>query len=85
MWANDIFSVENKFSLTKKPLSAKVFLSIGELENEKDKLTLQQFESSLTKYPGVKTNLFVFPNESHISIIPAMISRTMKVLFPKKE
>jgi predicted alpha/beta superfamily hydrolase len=85
MWANDILEAESKYSKTNSSLNAKVFLSIAELEGEKDISNLSKFEELLKRYNGLNTKLVVFKDESHTSVGPAMISRTMRILFSKKD
>ena len=85
MWANDILEAESNYSKTNSSLNAKVFLSIAELEGEKDITNLVKFEDLLKKYNGLNSKLVVFKDESHTSVGPAMISRTMKVLYSKKD
>lgn len=84
MWSNDIFSVESNFRKQHDQLPAKVFLSIGQFEGEKDKATLREFEALIVKYPGIQSSMTLFTDESHVSVIPAMISRTMRVLYSNK-
>jgi hypothetical protein len=84
MWSNDIFSVESNFRKQHDQLPAKVFLSIGQFEGEKDKATLREFETLIVKYPGIQSSMTLFNDESHVSVIPAMISRTMRVLYSHK-
>lgn len=85
MWANDILQAENNYAQTHTSLNAKVFFSIGELENAADVSNLVKFESLLKKYIGLNSTLVIFKDETHTSVGPAMISRTMKVLYSKKE
>lgn len=85
MWANDILQVEKNYAQTHTNLNAKVFFSIGELEGEADISNLLKFEALLKKYNGVNSKLVIFKDETHTSVGPAMISRTMKVLYSKKD
>lgn len=85
MWANDILQAEKNYAQTHTNLNAKVFFSIGELEGEADKSNLLKFEALLKKYNGVNAELVIFKDETHTSVGPAMISRTMKVLYSKKD
>lgn len=85
MWDKDIFNVEKKYAQTHTNLNARVFLSIGDLEGEPNITTLLKFEEVLKKYSEIKAHTVIFKDESHTSVVPAMISRTMKVLYSKKD
>lgn len=85
MWANDIFPIEERYAQTHNNINAKVFLSIGELEGEKEINNLLKFDSVIKKYNGLNSNIVIFKDESHTSVSPAMISRTIKILYSKKD
>jgi len=85
MWANDILQAEKNYAQTHTNLNAKVFFSIGELEGIADISNLLKFEALLKKYNGVNAELVIFKDETHTSVGPAMISRTMKVLYSKND
>ncbi len=63
--------------------STKVFISIGELEGPTMVSTMVKFSSSLESrdYENVDLNWKIFDNESHLSVIPAMWSRTLSILY----
>jgi predicted alpha/beta superfamily hydrolase len=84
-WDNDIMQTEKKYSQSNTNLNANVFISIGELEGETETNNLLKFDSLLKKYTGLKSKLVIFKDESHTSVCPAMISRTMKILYSKKD
>jgi predicted alpha/beta superfamily hydrolase len=46
---------------------------------------LYEFEALLKKYQGVETNLVIFEDETHGSVIPAMISRSLRYLYKKEK
>jgi predicted alpha/beta superfamily hydrolase len=52
----------------------------------KEEITdLYEFEALLKKYQGVETNLVIFEDETHVSVIPAMISRCLRYLYKKEK
>lgn len=85
IWDNDIMEAEAKYAQTHTNLNASVFLSIGELEGVTEINNLLKFESLLKKYNGLNSKFVIFKDESHTSVGPAMISRTMKILYSKKD
>ena len=80
---NDIRLVEKEFSKSQHALNAKVFLSFGSLEVKEEIKDLYEFETLLKKYNGVETKLVIFEDETHVSVIPAMISRCLRYLYKK--
>ena len=69
----------------------KVFVSVGGLEEEvveeKDNaLLMNKFCENLEKrnYKNIDLTWKIFDNETHLSVIPAMLSRTISVLYGKK-
>lgn len=82
-WDNDIMQVESKYASLNSNLKADVFFSIAELEDGLDNLL--KFESLLKKYNGFNSRFVVFKDETHNSVGPAMIDRTMRVLYSNKD
>lgn len=82
-WDNDIMQAESKYASLNSNLKADVFFSIAELEDGLDNLL--KFESLLKKYNGFNSKFVVFKDETHNSVGPAMIDRTMRVLYSKKD
>lgn len=80
-WDNDIMQIEAAYASSHSTLKADVFFSIAELEDGLDNLL--KFEALLKKYQGFSSKLVVFKDETHNSVGPAMISRTMRVLYSK--
>lgn len=64
----------------------KVFISVGELEGIKMVPTMVKFSSYLenSDYENINLSWQIFDNESHLSVIPAILSRTLSVLYGKK-
>ena len=85
MWENDILAVEQAFAASHATLNAKVFLSIGGLESSADMANLNKFEAMLKKYEGMHVENVQFKDETHSSVIPAMISRTLRTLYSRKK
>jgi predicted alpha/beta superfamily hydrolase len=82
---NDIRLVEREYSKSHHSLNAKVFLSFGSLEAKEEIKDLYEFEVLLKKYQGVETKLVIFDDETHVSVIPAMISRSLRYLYKKEK
>jgi predicted alpha/beta superfamily hydrolase len=82
-WDNDIMQAESKYASLNSSLKADVFFSIAELEDGLDNLL--KFESLLKKYNGFNSKFVVFKDETHNSVGPAMIDRTMRVLYSNKD
>ena len=81
---NDVRLIEKAFSRNHTSLHAKVFLSFGSLEAKDEIKDLYEFEALLKKYNGVETKLVIFEDETHVSVIPAMISKCLKFLYKKE-
>jgi len=80
-----IFQLEKSFYEQNRCIAAKVFMSVGSLEGEMVKLMTDFADSLKTHhYKGLTLNQQIFENENHMSVIPASISRTLRVLYPKK-
>ena len=82
---NDIRIVEKEYSNLHHALKAKVFLSFGSLEAKEEIKDLFEFEALLKKYNGVETKLVIFEDETHVSVIPSMISRCLRFLYKKEK
>jgi predicted alpha/beta superfamily hydrolase len=77
-----IFAMEKSFSKKNKVLKARVYMSIGSLEQDAVS-NMTSFADSLNKrnYEGLELSFNIFDNETHESVIPAMISRNLRVLY----
>ena len=82
-----LFDMEKSFFEKNKILDAQVFISVGSLENGMMKTSMSGFADSLEShhYKGLTLSSYVFDNENHLSVIPAMMSRTLRVLYRVKE
>ena len=82
---NDILLIEKKFASTHKNLPVKVFLSYGQLEDEEGIQNMKNIEKLFkSHYPDMEVKLVLFDDEGHASVIPAMISRSMRYLYERK-
>lgn len=81
--SGEIFNIEKSFSEQHQDLSAQVFLSVGSMEGESMTSGMTAFADSLNSrnYDGLKLTAHIFEDEGHMSVIPAMISRTLSVLY----
>jgi predicted alpha/beta superfamily hydrolase len=82
---NDILLAEKKFASTHKSLPVKVFLSYGQLEDEEGIQNMKNIEKLFkSHYLDMEIKLVIFDDEGHASVIPAMISRSMRYLYERK-
>ena len=87
-WNNkEIFNVEKSFSQKNTALPAKVFMSVGSQEGNSMTPVMAAFADSLRSrnYTGLKLTSHIFEDENHMSVVPAMISRTLRVLYGKSK
>ena len=82
----EMFETEAAFAEAHTELPAHVFLSIG---SEEGRMTsdLERFAEVLQGrgYDGLTVDAVVFEGENHTSVVPAMLSRTLRVLYPSRE
>lgn len=92
-WDNAVtFKYENTYALTHDNLQAKVFLSAGALEAiyEPKFAAMVSNVTKLTEilrsrnYPGLELTSHIFDNETHLSVIPATMSRGLRAVFNNK-
>jgi len=64
----------------------KVFISVGEMERPGMVAATEKFSSYIESndYENIDLNRQIFENESHFSVMPAMLSRTISVLYGTK-
>ncbi len=87
-WNNkEIFSIEKSFSQKNTSLPARVFMSVGSLEENSMTSVMSAFTDSLRSHNYKKLNFtsHIFEDENHMSVVPAMISRTLRVLYGKNK
>ncbi len=84
-WWDDglIFRKEREFARKNNELPANVFISVGSLEEELMIRPVKVMSQSLynRKYKGLNLHTHIFENERHFSVIPATLSRGIRVLF----
>lgn len=89
LWWNNLemINLEKLYSQKNTSLPAKVFMSVGSLEGKSMTPVMKAFADSLRSrnYKGLNLTTHVFEDEDHMSVMPANISRTLKVLYGKKE
>jgi predicted alpha/beta superfamily hydrolase len=80
---NEMLSIENSFAKNNSSLSANIFYSVGALEGEMMIAPITAFTNSLKShnYKGLTLNSQIFDGETHLSVVPACSSRTLKVLY----
>lgn len=78
--------MENSFVNKNRDLNAKIFISAGSLEPESMVPDMIAFADSLKNrnYKGLTLTSQIFDNETHLSVLAAMISRTIRVLYGVK-
>ena len=80
---NEMLSLENEFAKQGKSISAHVFFSAGALEGNVMITPITAFADSLKNlnYTGLIMTSQIFEGETHLSVVPACSSRTLKVLY----
>jgi predicted alpha/beta superfamily hydrolase len=81
---NEIRSKEKNYAATHKEYTAKVFLSFGTLEPKDAIEDLHYFDNQLkSHYKNIETKFVEFADETHGSVMPAMLSSCMWYLYKK--
>ena len=86
-WDNRvIFKWESDYAEKNVDLSAKVFLSVGSLENLPYDMMVHHLRElaaifELRKYPGLEVTSIVFEGETHSSVPPAAFSKGLRTLY----
>ncbi len=87
------FDYERAFAERSKDLAARVFMSVGSLEEPGPDAqsaaammvsNVREMDRILRtrEYPGLELTTHVFDDETHLSVIPATLSRGLRVVFP---
>ena len=87
-WNNkEMFNMEKIFSEHNQSLPVQVFMSVGSLEGKSMTPVMTAFADSLRSrnYKGLNLSTHIFEDETHMSVMPAMISRTLRVLYSAKK
>jgi predicted alpha/beta superfamily hydrolase len=83
-WNNsEMLQLEGYFAGQNKELYAKVFLSVGGSEDVMMLTPFHAFTNAIKSrnYKGLSMTEKVFEEETHLSVVPACSSRTLKVLY----
>ena len=82
----EMFETEAAFSETHAALPARVFLSVGAREGGMT-LDAERFAEVLRSrgYSGLTVDAVVFQDENHASVVPAMVSRTLRSLYGRTD
>lgn len=88
-WDNEImFEREQKFSEESDDLSARVFLSVGSLEDHRLRMVSNAIRMAETlksrDYKGLQIERHLFEGETHLSVAPATYSRGLRSLFGRE-
>lgn len=88
LWWNDseMFKTESAFAATHTALPKRVLLTVGANEGASMVRPMAKFASVLGSrgYQGLVMDTVVFQGESHTSVGPAMMARTLRVLYGKR-
>lgn len=85
---NVMFAREKSYAAGHKDLKANVFFAVGGLETGKDDDDmvgdLQRFKTTLAarRYPGLRIESKVLPDEDHLSVAPLIMTRGLKWALP---
>ena len=81
-----MFQLEKSISEKNNSYSAKIFMSVGGMEGKMMIGVMTSFADSLrSDFKDLKITSHIFEDENHMSVMPANISRTLRVLYGKKE
>lgn len=80
---NEILSLEDSLAERTKSVPANIFLSAGALEGDMMTTPITAFTNSLKNhdYKGLTMTSQLFDGETHLSVVAACSSRTLKVLY----
>jgi predicted alpha/beta superfamily hydrolase len=80
---NEMVTIENTCAKENTTISANVFFSAGALEGDMMISPMNAFMNALKShnYKGLQITSHIFEDETHISVVAACSSRTLKVLF----
>jgi predicted alpha/beta superfamily hydrolase len=87
------FDYEATYAKAHDDLPVTIFLAVGDLEaiTEPGFAAMVSNVARLTeiltsrKYPGLKLTMHIFDNETHLSVIPATMSRGLRTVFEEKK
>lgn len=87
LWWHSIFDLEKDCASNHDDLKAWLFLSVGGVEPDFMISDMYKMANTLKgrKYPSLEIVTHFFPGESHMSVNPAFISRSLKAAYAKSE
>lgn len=83
-WNNsEMVRNENDYAGHHQELTAKVFFSVGACEDANMLASFNAFTNAIKShnYKGLSMTVKIFDGETHLSVVPACSSRTLKVLY----
>ncbi|MGF7042665.1 putative alpha/beta superfamily hydrolase [Mucilaginibacter lappiensis] len=83
-WNNsEMVRIENDYASHHSELTAKVFFSVGGFEDANMIASFNAFTNAMKShdYKGLSATVKIFDGETHLSVVPACSSRTLKVLY----
>lgn len=77
------FSYESRYAEKNRRLPARVFMSVGELENEEFMIDLQRFDQVISdrQYAGLSFKYHIFEGETHLSVPAPSFSKGLREIF----
>jgi predicted alpha/beta superfamily hydrolase len=89
LWWGDgeLFEVEAAFAASHTTLPAHVLVTVGSEEGDAMVPPMERLAETLRSrgYEGLTVYDVVFEDETHTSVVPAQVSRTLRVLYPRRE
>jgi len=84
--SNEMFAAESTFARTHKALPIHLLLTIGAKEGASMVPPMERFAKLLGSrgYQGLVVDTVVFEGETHTSVGPAMMARTLRVLYGRR-
>jgi hypothetical protein len=80
-----LYTYEKEYAATHKDLNATLFMTTGGAEDSVmiANVNLMAEQLKTRNYPGLKVETTVFPDETHMSCVPAAWMRAFRVLYKK--
>jgi uncharacterized protein len=82
----EIFKQETKFAENHSAVKANVFTAIGKLDDDDIKTPYTEFINQIKSrnYKGLHLQTWIVENETHLSMLPASVTRGLKTILTKK-
>jgi len=80
-----LYTYEKEYAATHKDLNAALFMTVGGAEDSLTIANVNRMAAQLVSrnYPGLKVETQIFPDETHMSCVPAAWMRALRVLYKK--